>query len=146
MLKVPLIIECGDVSSQLPFRKCQTLSKLLAEVRLPNDSKRSEIYNEVKCTCNLCQPAVLCVSWFQIFFLYPDYPTIRQIYYNKRIRTVLTLHMCDNISVSVDCNSVPMRSHTSVDPIQDLTEPPIFSFSSIKSAILPNRTSYKACS
>jgi len=42
---VPLIFECTDLNSQRPFRKCQTSSKLFGEVKLPNDSERSEVYN-----------------------------------------------------------------------------------------------------
>jgi len=81
-------------------------------------------------------------------FCNPDYQTIRQTDCSKTMRTVLTLLMCDNISYTVDCNSVPMRSHTSVDPNQDLSETPIFYslFSSTESAMLPHRTSYRACS
>ena len=94
---VPQIFKCADVNSQRPFRKCQTLSKLFGEVRLPNDSERSEVYNQVKRICNICQHAFLCVTRFQIV-LYPDYLTIWQTDCSKTMRTVLTLHMCDNIN------------------------------------------------
>lgn len=99
------------------------LSKLFGEVTLPTDSERSEFHNPVKSTFNSCQPAVICSLWIQNFCT----RTIRQTDCSITIRTVHTLHTCARFSVTVDCTSVPMwRSHTSVDPSQDLTEPFVF--------------------
>jgi hypothetical protein len=71
-MSVPMIFERANVKTQRPFRKCQTLSKLFGEVRLPNDSERSEVYNQVESTRNFCQPAVVCFTVLDCFL--PELP------------------------------------------------------------------------